>query len=66
MRTALDHVDDLFVDGRTRPDPDAEAAADGDTPSEEIGWLTVELDFVKRIWHASTGFSGVRHLRSAG
>jgi transposase-like protein len=47
-RTALDHIEDLFVDGRTRQSQDAETAADRDALFEEIGRLKVELDFVKK------------------
>lgn len=47
-RTALDHIEDLFVDGRTRRGQDAEAEADRDALFEEIGRLKVELDFVKK------------------
>ena len=47
-RTALDHIEDLFVDGRTRQGQDAETAADRDALFEEIGRLKVELDFVKK------------------
>jgi len=46
-RTALDHIEELFVDGRTRQGQD-EVAADRDALSEEIGRLKVELDFVKK------------------
>jgi transposase-like protein len=45
-RTALDHIEDLFVDGRTRHSQEADA--DRDTLFEEIGRLKVELDFVKK------------------
>jgi len=47
-RTALDHIEDLFVDGRTRHSQEAEADADRDALFEEIGRLKVELDFVKK------------------
>jgi transposase-like protein len=47
-RTALDHIEDLFVDGRTRRGQDAEAEEDRDALFEEIGRLKVELDFVKK------------------
>lgn len=47
-RTALDHIEDLFVDGRTRKGPDAAGDADRDALFEEIGRLKVELDFVKK------------------
>jgi transposase-like protein len=47
-RTALDHIEDLFVDGRTRKARDADAEADRDALFEEIGRLKVELDFVKK------------------
>lgn len=47
-RMALDHIEDLFVDGRTRKGRDAEADADRDALFEEIGRLKVELDFVKK------------------
>jgi transposase-like protein len=47
-RTALDHIEDLLVDGRTRKGRDAEAEADRDALFEEIGRLKVELDFVKK------------------
>ena len=52
-RTALDHIEELFVDGRTRHSQEAEAGADRDALFEEIGRLKVELDFVKKkSWHA--------------
>jgi len=35
-RTALDHIEDLFVDGHTRQGRDAEAEADRDALFEEI------------------------------
>jgi len=44
----MDHIEDLFVDGRTRRARDAEAEADRDALFEEIGRLKVELDFVKK------------------
>lgn len=47
-RTALERIEDLFVDGRTRQEQDAETAADRDALFEEIGRLKVELDFVKK------------------
>ena len=47
-RTALDHIEELFVDGRTRKAADAAGAADRDALYEEIGRLKVELDFVKK------------------
>lgn len=47
-RTALDHIEDLFEDGRTRRGKDAGAEADRDVLFEEIGRLKVELDFVKK------------------
>jgi transposase len=47
-RTALDHIEELFVDGRTRKAVDASGAADRDALFEEIGRLKVELDFVKK------------------
>ena len=47
-RTALDHLEDLFVDGRTRRGEDADGEADRDALFEEIGRLKVELDFVKK------------------
>lgn len=47
-RTALDHLEDLFVDGRTRREGDAGHEADRDALFEEIGRLKVELDFVKK------------------
>ena len=47
-RTALDHIEDLFLDGRTRQEQNAEATADRDALFEEIGRLKVELDFVKK------------------
>jgi putative transposase len=47
-RTALDHIEELFVDGRTRKSLDTAADADRDALFEEIGRLKVELDFVKK------------------
>jgi len=47
-RTALDHIEELFVDGRTRKSLDAAADADRDALFEEIGRLKVELDFVQK------------------
>jgi transposase len=47
-RTALDHIEDLFVDGRTRHSQKAETDAEEDALFEEIGRLKVELDFVKK------------------
>ena len=47
-RTALDHIEDLFVDGRARQGRDAETTADRDALFEEIGRLKMELDFVKK------------------
>ena len=47
-RTALDHLEDLFVDGRTRRGEDADGETDRDALFEEIGRLKVELDFVKK------------------
>ena len=47
-KAALDHIEDLFLDGRTRKAKDAEAEADRDALYEEIGRLKVELDFVKK------------------
>ena len=48
-RMALDHIEDLFVDGRARKTKDAGSEADRDALFEEIGRLKVELDFVKKI-----------------
>jgi len=47
-RTVLDHIEDLFVDGRTQRGGDADGEADRDALFEEIGRLKVELDFVKK------------------
>jgi len=47
-RTALDHREDLFVDGRTRRGEEVDGEADRDALFEEIGRLKVELDFVKK------------------
>jgi transposase-like protein len=47
-RTALDHIEELFVDGRRRKATDAAGAADRAALYEEIGRLKVELDFVKK------------------
>ena len=47
-RVVLDHLEELFVDGRTRKGHDATAEADRDALFEEIGRLKVELDFVKK------------------
>jgi transposase-like protein len=47
-RAALDRIEELFVDGRTRKGRDATADADRDALFEEIGRLKVELDFVKK------------------
>jgi transposase len=47
-RTALDHIEDLFVDGRTRKGPDVAVDGDRDALFEEIGRLKVELHFVKK------------------
>jgi transposase-like protein len=47
-RTALDHIADLFLDGRRRKAKDAKSEADRDALYEEIGRLKVELDFVKK------------------
>jgi transposase-like protein len=46
-RTALDRIEGLFADGRTRHSQEAEGAADN-ALFEEIGRLKVELDFVKK------------------
>lgn len=46
-RTALDHIGDLFVDGRSRKARDAAAEAGRDALYEEIGRLKVDPDFVK-------------------
>ncbi len=46
-KTALDRVQDLFLDGRKRA-KDAESESDRDALYEEIGRLKVELDFVKK------------------
>ncbi len=54
-RTALDHIEDLFVGGRTRRGQDAEVAADRDALFEEVGRLKVELDFVKKKLACSIG-----------
>jgi transposase-like protein len=47
-RTALDHIQELFLDGRKRKGKDAQGEADRDALYEEIGRLKVELDFVKK------------------
>ena len=47
-RTALDHLEELFVDGRTRRGEAADGEAERDALFEEIGRLKVELDFVKK------------------
>ena len=47
-RTALDHIEELFVARRTRHSQEVEARADRDALFEEIGRLKVELDFVKK------------------
>jgi transposase-like protein len=47
-RTALDHIEDLFVDGRTRHSQEVTVDADRGALFEEIGRLKVELDFVKK------------------
>jgi transposase-like protein len=47
-RTALDHIQELFLDGRKRKRKDAQDEADRDALYEEIGRLKVELDFVKK------------------
>jgi len=49
-KTALEHLSELFVDGRKR------RARDGDVEKEalyeEIGRLSVELDWLKKSWPA--------------
>jgi len=47
-KAALDHFEDLFMDGRTRKARDASGEADRAALYEEIGRLKVELDFVKK------------------
>jgi transposase-like protein len=47
-RTALDHIQELFLDGRKRKGKDTQGEADRDALYEEIGRLKVELDFVKK------------------
>jgi hypothetical protein len=47
-KTALDHLQELFLDGRTREAKDAEDKTHRDGLYEQIGRLKVELDFVKK------------------
>ncbi len=47
-KAAMDHIEDLFMDGRTRKAKEAEGEAGRDALYEEIGRLKVRLDFVKK------------------
>ena len=51
-RAALEHLDEVFIDGRKRRPPNADA--DSDALYQEIGRLKVELDWLKKSWSAGT------------